>query len=99
MLGESTETLKQTLKELGIVLKPVHYKMDVRPLLRLVLSHFFGPATGFVDMLADHVPNPIEGAKLKVGLAFSTLLRMFSGTLILFSNRSKTAIQDPSIHL
>lgn len=66
VLGESTETLKQTLKELGIVLKPVHYKMDVRPLLRLVLSHFFGPATGFVDMLADHVPNPIEGAKLKI---------------------------------
>lgn len=68
MLGEDTETLKKTLGSLGIVLKPVMYKMDVRPLLRLVLDQFFGPATGFVDMLVDHVPNPIEGAKLKVRL-------------------------------
>lgn len=42
------------------------YKMDVRPLLRLVLGQFFGPATGFVDMVVDHIPDPTAGAKLKV---------------------------------
>lgn len=42
------------------------YKMDVRPLLRLVLSQFFGPATGFVDMIVDHIPDPTKGAKVKV---------------------------------
>ncbi|KAM0750354.1 P-loop containing nucleoside triphosphate hydrolase protein [Meredithblackwellia eburnea MCA 4105] len=66
VLGEDTETLKATLGQLGIYLKPNMYKMDVRPLLRLVLSQFFGPSTGFVDMMVDHVPSPIEGAKLKV---------------------------------
>ena len=66
VLGEDTETLERTLGSLGITLKPVHYKMDVRPLLRMVLGQFFGPATGFVDMLVDHVPDPTEGAKVKV---------------------------------
>ncbi|KAI5475794.1 116 kda u5 small nuclear ribonucleoprotein component [Pseudohyphozyma bogoriensis] len=66
VIGEDTETLRQTLTNLGIFLKPAVYRMDVRPLLRLVLGQFFGPATGFVDMLAEHVPNPVEAAKLKV---------------------------------
>ncbi|KAL8283107.1 hypothetical protein RQP46_005885 [Phenoliferia psychrophenolica] len=66
VLGEDTETLKVTLGSLGIVLKPMMYKMDVRPLLRLVLGQFFGPATGFVDMVVDHIPDPTAAAKLKV---------------------------------
>lgn len=66
VLGEDTETLKTTLGSLNIYLKPALYKMDVRPLLRHVLGQFFGPATGFVDMLVDHVPSPVEGAKVKV---------------------------------
>lgn len=66
VLGEDTATLKQTLTTLGIHLKPFIFKMDVRPLLRLVLSQFFGPATGFVDMIVQHVPDPVEGAKVKV---------------------------------
>jgi U5 small nuclear ribonucleoprotein component len=80
VLGEDTETLKQTLASLGIVLKPVVYKMDVRPLLRLVLNQFFGTATGLIDMLVDHVPDPIQGAKLKVRRRlppFSKLLRAY----------------------
>lgn len=74
MLGEDTETLKTTLGALGIHLKPAMFKMDVRPLLRLVLSQFFGPATGFVDMIVDHIPDPVEGAKNKVSLVFSSAL-------------------------
>lgn len=66
VIGEDTETLKETLASLGIVLKASAYKMDVRPLLRLVCSQFFGPATGFVDMVVEHVPNPVEGARAKV---------------------------------
>lgn len=56
---------------LGIHLKPLMFKMDVRPLLRLVLGQFFGPATGFVDMLVQHIPNPIEGAKIKVETTYT----------------------------
>ncbi|GAA5977414.1 hypothetical protein JCM10908_004971 [Rhodotorula pacifica] len=74
VIGEDTDTLKKTLHQLGIHFKPSVYKMDARPLLRLVLSHFFGPATGFVDMLVDHVPNPQEGAKSKVEQTFTGAL-------------------------
>ncbi|GAA5871498.1 hypothetical protein JCM1840_002911 [Sporobolomyces johnsonii] len=74
VIGEDTETLKETLKRLRIYFKPAVYKMDVRPLLRLVLSHFFGPASGFVDMLVEHVPNPVEGAKAKIESTYTGAL-------------------------
>jgi U5 small nuclear ribonucleoprotein component len=60
--------LAATLNELGIQLKPVMYKMDVRPLLKAVLDQFFGKATGFVDMVLQWVPSAEDGAKDKVGL-------------------------------
>ena len=66
VLSEDTDTLKRTLEDLGIVLKPVMYKMDVRPLLKAVLDQFFGRATGLVDMIVEHVPSPVEGTPLKV---------------------------------
>lgn len=71
VLGEDTEKLKKTLGQLGITFKASVYKMDVRPLLRLVLNHFFGPATGFVDMVTEHIPDPVQGAKQKVRFLFS----------------------------
>jgi len=68
VLSEETEQLKVTLQSLGIELKPVMYKMDVRPLLKAVLDQFFGPATGLVDMIVEHIPSPVEGAAQKVRL-------------------------------
>ena len=58
--------MKETLKSLGIQLKPVLYKMDVRPLLKAVLDQFFGPSTGLVDVMVEHIPSPIDGAVKKV---------------------------------
>jgi U5 small nuclear ribonucleoprotein component len=66
VLSEDTETLKDTLHGLGIHLKPVMYKMDVRPLLKAVLAQFFGQSTGLVDMVAQHIPSPVQGAAVKV---------------------------------
>jgi 116 kDa U5 small nuclear ribonucleoprotein component len=66
VLSEDTETLKETLGGLGISLKPVMFKMDVRPLLKAILDQFFGPATGLVDMIVEKIPSPIEGAVNKV---------------------------------
>lgn len=68
VLSEETDSLKDTLKGLGISLKPVMYKMDVRPLLKAVLDQFFGPAVGLVDMIVEHIPSPAEGASNKVSL-------------------------------
>lgn len=66
VLGEEPANLKETLRILGISLKPAAYKLDVKPLLKIVLGQFFGNATGFVDMCAQHIPNPVEGAQKKV---------------------------------
>ncbi|KIJ66437.1 hypothetical protein HYDPIDRAFT_86316 [Hydnomerulius pinastri MD-312] len=66
VLSEETEDLKKTLASLRITLKPVMYKMDVRPLLKAVLDQFFGPATGLVDMIVEHIPSPVQGAAAKV---------------------------------
>ncbi|KAF8424500.1 P-loop containing nucleoside triphosphate hydrolase protein [Tirmania nivea] len=65
-IGESTTSLKSTLEGLGITLKPAQYKMDAKALLKLVCEKFFGTATGFVDMVLEHIPSPLEGAKAKV---------------------------------
>jgi U5 small nuclear ribonucleoprotein component len=66
VLSEDTETLKSTLDGLGISIKPVMYKMDVRPLLKAVLDQFFGPCTGLVDMIVENIPSPVEATATKV---------------------------------
>lgn len=62
-LSESPEDLKETLASVGIHLKPSQLKSDAKELLNLVCERFFGPATGFVDMVTQHVPSPMEGAE------------------------------------
>jgi U5 small nuclear ribonucleoprotein component len=62
-LSESAEDLKDTLDQLGIRLKPSEYKTDAKELMRLVCQQYFGPSTGFVDMVTQHVPSPADGAK------------------------------------
>ena len=66
VLSEETDDLRETLGSLGIHLKPIMYKMDVRPLLKVVLDQFFGPATGLVDVIVDHIPSPVANAPNKV---------------------------------
>ncbi|KAF9469622.1 P-loop containing nucleoside triphosphate hydrolase protein [Collybia nuda] len=71
VLSEETETLKETLLGLGIHLKPIMFKMDVRPLLKAVLDQFFGPCTGLIDVIVDNVPSPLDGAAVKVEGTYS----------------------------
>ena len=40
--------------------------MDAKALLKVVCEKFFGTSTGFVDMVLEHVPSPLSGAKAKV---------------------------------
>lgn len=65
-ISESPEDLKDTLATLGIVLKPSQYKTDAKVLLKLVCEKFFGPSNGFVDMVVEHIPSPVEAAELKL---------------------------------
>jgi U5 small nuclear ribonucleoprotein component len=62
-LSASPEDLKETLATLGISLKPMQLKADAKDLLKLVCEQFFGPATGFVDMVSQHIPSPVAGAE------------------------------------
>ncbi|KAF3938478.1 hypothetical protein ABW19_dt0204373 [Dactylella cylindrospora] len=65
-IGESATNLKATLASLGITLKPAQYKMDAGDLLKVVCEQFFGTSTGFVDMILQHVPSPVSGARAKI---------------------------------
>ncbi|KAK3382844.1 P-loop containing nucleoside triphosphate hydrolase protein [Lasiosphaeria ovina] len=65
-ISESPGDLKKTLEKLGIYLKPSQFKTDPRVLLKLVCEQFFGPATGFVDMVCQHIPSPVEAAEKKL---------------------------------
>ncbi|TFK70453.1 Calreticulin-domain-containing protein [Pluteus cervinus] len=71
VLSEETDDLRETLGGLGIHLKPVMYKMDVRPLLKVVLDQFFGPATGLVDVIVDHIPSPVANAPNKIESSYT----------------------------
>ncbi|KAI0800778.1 Calreticulin family-domain-containing protein [Fomes fomentarius] len=79
VLSEETDSLKETLAGLGIQLKPIMYKMDVRPLLKVVLDQFFGPAVGLVDLITEHIPSPAEATRSKVQ---STYLGPLSSELV-----------------
>ncbi|KAK0521089.1 hypothetical protein OC834_006797 [Tilletia horrida] len=66
VLSSDTDALKLTLAKLGIHLRPAVFKVDVRPLLRIVCNHFFGPSTGLADIIVHGIPSPKEGALAKV---------------------------------
>ncbi|KAG0366660.1 P-loop containing nucleoside triphosphate hydrolase protein [Gamsiella multidivaricata] len=66
VVAEDAAALKSTLSSLGIYLKPKQYSMDVKPVMKLVLDQFFGPPTGFVDMVSQHIRSPTESATQKV---------------------------------
>lgn len=65
-MSADSDTLFETLSEMRITLKSSCYKMDTRPLLKVVLEAFFGPATGLVDMISEFIPSPVDAAQNKV---------------------------------
>ncbi|OTA68536.1 P-loop containing nucleoside triphosphate hydrolase protein [Hypoxylon sp. EC38] len=65
-ISQSPEELKNVLATLGITLKPSQYKTDAKVLLKLVCEQFFGPSTGFVDMIVKNIPSPLEAAEHKL---------------------------------
>ena len=66
VLGEESDELRKTLDSVGLKFKKSWVEMDMKPLLKLVCQAFFGPVSGFVSMLVDHIPSPVEGALCKV---------------------------------
>eukprot|EP00095_Tigriopus_kingsejongensis_P010253 maker-scaffold178_size283195-snap-gene-0.10 protein:Tk10253 transcript:maker-scaffold178_size283195-snap-gene-0.10-mRNA-1 annotation:"116 kda u5 small nuclear ribonucleoprotein component" len=66
VVGDVDTCLPSLCEELGIRLTKEESKMNIRPLLKLICTRFFGDFNGFVEMLAHHVPSPAENAKNKV---------------------------------
>ena len=65
-ISQSPDELKGLLDTLGIVLKPSQLRTDAKVLLKLVCEQFFGPSTGFVDMIVKHIPSPLEAAERRL---------------------------------
>lgn len=42
------------------------FYLDPKPLLKLIFTKFLGSASGFVDVVAKHVPSPVANAQKKV---------------------------------
>jgi U5 small nuclear ribonucleoprotein component len=67
VIAEEDEALDAVIAELGLVaLTAAERRLDAAPLLKLVCSRFFGPATGFVDLCVAHVPSPAAAAEARV---------------------------------
>eukprot|EP01119_Soliformovum_irregulare_P021699 TRINITY_DN727_c0_g1_i1.p1 TRINITY_DN727_c0_g1~~TRINITY_DN727_c0_g1_i1.p1 ORF type:complete len:1003 (+),score=290.18 TRINITY_DN727_c0_g1_i1:336-3011(+) len=66
VVGETPDQLELMLADLHIRIKNEPINMDTRPLLKLILTRFFGTAHGFVEMCAKHLPSPVTAAPTKV---------------------------------
>ncbi len=71
IVGDVDVSLPMLCDELGIRLSKEESKMNVRPLLRLVFQRFLGDFSGFTDMIAQHIPSPLDNAKTKVQHIYS----------------------------
>lgn len=66
VIGDVDTNIQGLLDELGIHLTKTEMKLNIRPLLRLVCSRFFGDFSGFVEMVVDHIPPPNKNARHKI---------------------------------
>ena len=65
-VSEDKDSLEVILAKIGISLKNSEYKLDPKPLLKLVCNKFYGQVHSLVDMITEKVVNTEEGAKIKV---------------------------------
>ncbi|EAR95586.1 elongation factor G domain protein (macronuclear) [Tetrahymena thermophila SB210] len=66
VVSKEKDQLKPVLGKLGVYLKNSDYKLDIKPLLKLVFSTFFGNTGALVSMVAQHIPSAKQGTRLKV---------------------------------
>ena len=65
-ISNEKNELMPILKKLGIYLNKKDYNLDIKPLLKLVLTRFFGSVSCLVDSMVEHFKNAVEGTKVKV---------------------------------
>lgn len=58
--------LMPVIKRLGLLLHKKDYNLDIKPLLKLVLSKFFGNTSSLVDAMAHNIRSAQDGTRSKV---------------------------------
>jgi U5 small nuclear ribonucleoprotein component len=56
-ISNEKETLMPILKQLGIYLNKKDYLLDIKPLIKLVMSKFFGNVSCLVDTMVANFKN------------------------------------------
>jgi U5 small nuclear ribonucleoprotein component len=65
-LSNEKSELLPILKKLGIFLNKKDFGLDIKPLLRLVMSRYFGDVSCLVDAITQHFKNATVGTQTKV---------------------------------
>eukprot|EP00730_Choanoeca_flexa_P018120 TRINITY_DN8794_c0_g1_i2.p1 TRINITY_DN8794_c0_g1~~TRINITY_DN8794_c0_g1_i2.p1 ORF type:complete len:993 (+),score=308.44 TRINITY_DN8794_c0_g1_i2:53-3031(+) len=69
--GDVDTSMEAMLSTLGIELSKAEKKLNIRPLIKLVCTRFYGVSAGLVDMVRDFIPSPIDNAQVKAELTYS----------------------------
>jgi U5 small nuclear ribonucleoprotein component len=65
-VSEEKEDLQEILGKLGIILKISEYKIDPKPLLKLVCQKFYGHYGALVDVIIAKVVDAKKGSEIKI---------------------------------
>jgi 116 kDa U5 small nuclear ribonucleoprotein component len=65
-ISNEKQELMPIIKKLGLLLHKKDYNLDIKPLLKLVLSKFFGNTSSIVDAMAHNIRSAQEGTVTKV---------------------------------
>jgi U5 small nuclear ribonucleoprotein component len=62
VVSKEKDQLEPFLATIGVYLKKHEYKIDIKPLLKLVMHRYFGDTSPLVDAIVSHVPDSKTGA-------------------------------------
>lgn len=65
-ISEEKAELEPILGRLGVYLKRKEFEMDIKPLVKLVLTNLLGDMSCFVDLLVANFPHTKAATKQKV---------------------------------
>jgi U5 small nuclear ribonucleoprotein component len=70
VISKEKEELEPVLASLGVYLKKSDFRIDTKPLLKLVLKRYFGNCSPVIDSIVEYVPNVKKGTEIKVDMYY-----------------------------
>eukprot|EP01130_Rhizamoeba_saxonica_P017042 TRINITY_DN8076_c0_g1_i1.p1 TRINITY_DN8076_c0_g1~~TRINITY_DN8076_c0_g1_i1.p1 ORF type:complete len:985 (+),score=218.40 TRINITY_DN8076_c0_g1_i1:51-2957(+) len=71
VVGEEPDQLEIILKKLGVNLTKQELRLDVHSLIKIVMGRFIGISRGFVDMVTEYIPSPIQAINQKLEFLYT----------------------------